>query len=387
MKLSQLTKIMGLCLPLCLSTVGFAKENIVVPEQKFLVGTWTNTEGENNVFPSEGVYTVKLNKDGSLLPISELKIPHPSWIVLSKDHKFAYVTNETEKGNVTALKVNQDGTLTTINSVKSLGDHPTHATISKDGRYLLAANYSVEPNHAGVAVFPILKDGAIGEAVQNIPFIEGSGGVAERQKSGHAHSATFTPDGKVAYVADLGADVIRAYDYVPNQKAPLKANPALDMKFSHGSGPRHLLFSHDGQFAYVTTEMNAQVTVLKKEAGQYKAIQSENLAARDHEDHKSAAGLIFSPDQKFLYVGNRKKVNEIVTYAVNDGKLTLVGRYSSGGVEPRAFAIDASGEYLIVSNVFTHTVSEFKRNKTTGALTPTRVALQIGQPTDIKFLP
>lgn len=382
MKLSKLTKIAGLSIPLLMSAGSFA----MVPEQKFLVGTWIGTEGTNNVFPSEGVYTVKLNKDGSLLPISELKVAHPSWIVLSKDREFAYVTNETEKGNVTALKVRPDGTLKILNSVKSLGDHPTHASLSLDGRYIFVANYSVEPNHAGVTVLPILQNGKLGEAVQNIPFIEGSGEVADRQKSGHAHSVVFSPNGKTAYVADLGADVIRAYNYVPHAKLPLQANPSLDMKFPKGSGPRHLVFSKDGQFAYVTTEMAAQVTVLQKKGDTYTAIQTENLAAQDHEDHKSAAGLIFSPDQKFLYVGNRKKINEVVTYAVKEGRLELVGRYASGGLEPRSFAIDASGEYLIVSNVHTHNVSEFKRNKTTGALTPTRVSLQIGQPTDIKFL-
>ena len=60
--------------------------------------------------------------------------------------------------------------------------------------------------------------------------------------------------------------------------------------------------------------------------------------------------------------------------------------YSSGGIEPRAFDIDATGQYLIVAKVFINTVSQFKRNKETGVLTPTHVALQIGLPTDIKFI-
>lgn len=395
MKLTQLTKIIGLSLPILLSShYTYAKEEkkTMTPEQIFLVGTWTGTPEDLHLppaFPSEGIYTVKLNKDGTLRPLHEIKIPHPSWITFSKDHQFAYVTNETEKGHVTALSVAKDGSLKQLNQVESLGDHPTHASVSLDGKYLFAANYSVKPENAGISVFPIKKDGSLEQATQNIVYKKGSGIVEGRQDSGHAHSVVFSPNGQTAYVADLGADLVRGYDYTPNEKEPLKENKQLEIDFPKGSGPRHLLFSKDGQFLYITSEMSAQVSVFQKQQGKYHKIQTENLAVKDHEDHKSAAGLVFSPDGQFLYVGNRKKINEIVAYKVNqtNGKLTLVGRYPSGGLEPRAFAIDHSGEYMIVSNVLTHTVSEFKRNKVTGALTPTRVALQIGLPTDIKFLP
>ncbi|OTG89038.1 lactonase family protein [Acinetobacter sp. ANC 3813] len=67
------------------------------------------------------------------------------------------------------------------------------------------------------------------------------------------------------------------------------------------------------------------------------------------------------------------------------GRLTLVGHYSSGGNEPCAFDIDAAGQYLIVADVFSNTVSQYKRNLETGTLTPAHVALQISLPTDINF--
>ncbi|MCF9033746.1 lactonase family protein [Acinetobacter nectaris] len=383
---------LGLCVPLLYSNISFAENNTMVPEQKFLVGTWSGMPENSKLssdFASQGIYTVKLNSDGTLLPLSELKMQDPSWITFSKNYKFAYVTNEKADGTVSAVAVESDGKLTEINHVKSLGDHPTHSTLSQDGKFLFVANYSVGPNKSGITVLPILANGALGEAVQNIKFIEGSNVVAGRQNSGHAHSVTFSPDGKVLYAADLGADIVRAYEYHANDKLPLHANPALDLVFAKGSGPRHMVFSENGKFAYVTSEMNAEVVVFEKVGKKMVQIQKELLAKRDHESQKSASGLIFSPDNKFLYVGNRKDVNEIVTYKVDEatGKLTLVGHYTSGGVEPRAFSMDKTGEYLLISNVHSHTVSEFKRNKETGALTPTRIALQIGQPTDIKFIP
>jgi 6-phosphogluconolactonase (cycloisomerase 2 family) len=53
-----------------------------------------------------------------------------------------------------------------------------------------------------VAVLPILPNGLF-EKVQNIVFEEGSGHVKGRQESGHAHSTTFSPDGKYLYASDL----------------------------------------------------------------------------------------------------------------------------------------------------------------------------------------
>lgn len=269
-----------------------------------------------------------------------------------------------------------------------MGQQPTHAEISQDNHFLFVANYSARSGHAGVAVFAILDNGSLGASVQNIPFLKGSKALPERQIDGHAYSITFDIEGKTVYLADLGSDLIQAYDYLPKAKHPLKRNKTLDLHFPAGSGPRHLRFSKNGDYAYASTEMGAQVVVFKRVDRKYTKIQQENLTTQTAADFKGGAGLLLSPDQRFLYVGNRRKSNEIVAYSVSQetGRLTLVGHYSSGGIEPRAFDIDATGQYLIVTNVFSNTVNQFKRNLETGALTPTHVALQIGLPTDIKFI-
>ncbi|MBF4190092.1 AAA family ATPase [Serratia ureilytica] len=76
-----------------------------------------------------------------------------------------------------------------ISGIDSQGQEPTHAAISPDGRYLLAANYSNAPGHASVIVAPILQNGELGEVLQRFPFTKGSEAVAERQAS--AHIPTF----------------------------------------------------------------------------------------------------------------------------------------------------------------------------------------------------
>ncbi|ESK35848.1 hypothetical protein P256_02583 [Acinetobacter nectaris CIP 110549] len=371
--------------------ISFASVDSITTPQKFLIGTWSGMPESTKLssdFASQGIYTVQLNSDGTLLPLSEVKMQDPSWITLSKDSKFAYITNETKDGTVTSVSIDTHGVLKKLNQVSSLGDHPTHSTLSDDGKFLFIANYSVGPNKSGISVLPILADGTLGEVIQNIKFLDGSHIIHGRQDSGHAHSVTFSPDHKNLYVADLGSDIVRAYDYHPNEKVPLHANVNLDLYFPMGSGPRHMIFSEDGKFAYVTSEMNAEVTVFEKVNNKFIQIQREKLAEKDQDSYKSGSGLIFSPDHHFLYVGNRKDINEIITYKVDamTGKLSYVTRHMSGGQEPRSFSLDQTGNYLLVANVNSNIISEFKRNQETGYLIPTRIALQVGQPTDIKFI-
>lgn len=396
---SNKLKVLSLMVGLGLTAHSYADiTTMIKPKsvQEFYVGSWTAgaPDGLGALkpdFPSEGIYKVRLNADGSLIPLSHIQANNPSWLVFSKNKQYVYVTNEDNadvEGKVSAFKIDENGDLKLLNAVDSLGQQPTHAALSPDNQFLFVANYSARPEHAGVAIFALQKDGSLGQMVQNIPFLKGSNALPDRQADGHAHSITFSPDGKTAYLADLGSDVIRAYTYDVKAKQPLKRAEKLDLHFPAGSGPRHLIFSQNGDYAYATTEMSAQVFTFKKVKGVYQQIQQENLTEQTDASFKGGAGLVLSPDQHFLYVGNRRKTNEIVVYSVNPetGKLTLVERTASGGIEPRAFEIDASGNYLIVANVFSNTVTEFKRNQQTGKLTPTHVALQIGLPTDIKFI-
>jgi 6-phosphogluconolactonase len=369
-----------------------------IPAQTMLIGTWTDDMLRDPGTPlagtshSKGIYRVRLNTDGSLRIIDAVVTPNPSWLVLGKDSRFVYATNEDNgdvQGHVTALSRQADGSLALLNTVDSHGQQPTHGVLSPDGRFYLASNYSSRPEHAGVAVFPVTTDGRLGEMAQILPFRQGSGVNLERQTEAHAHSSTFAPDGRTVYVADLGADVIRAYAYDPAASPPFAHVPAGDLVMPPGSGPRHMLFDPSGRRVYITTEMGGQVLTYDYDAGRFTLLQRLDLTDQSGPGTRGGAGLVLSPDHRFLYVSNRRDVNQIVAYSVDpaSGKLGLLGRYDAGGKEPRAMAIDASGNILLVTNVFSNSVVEFRRDTHTGALSRTGVVLQIGKPTDVKFVP
>jgi 6-phosphogluconolactonase len=56
------------------------------------------------------------------------------------------------------------------------------------------------------------------------------------------------------------------------------------------------------------------------------------------------------------------------------------------GNEPRGFAIDPSGKWVLVGNQIIGSISIFSRDKATGKLTDTGKTAQIDQPVDLLFV-
>lgn len=374
-----------------LSPTGSVMANVKQQHQIALIGTWTSIPdaplAQKPDYPSEGLYRLQVNSDGSLTPLNVIKMKSPSWIVKSQDGRFAYTTNEENAGAVTALAIDRVGEVRVLNMVDSHGAQPTHATISPDGIFLFIANYSVAKGGAGVSVFPIQSDGRLGGQVQHFAFEQGTGAVKGRQDGGHAHSTTFTPDGKFLYVADLGDDKLHAFRYHAGKSQPLEADQARDVSFIASSGPRHMVFTPDGEHAFVITEMGGTIVIFNINNDRLEKVASVQLNTEDNSaEYKSGGGIILSPDGKFIIASNRGLDNKLLVFKIEaNGMLSKQASYSAGGIEPRAFSFDNSGKYLYVTNVFTNNVILFRFDTKNGKLEALGNVTNIPNPTDIKF--
>lgn len=378
-------------LSLTLLSFGWGSTVNAAQQQIALVGTWTSIPDAPLVQKpekaSEGLYQLQVNADGTLTPVKVLQMKSPSWVVKSKDGRFAYTTNEENEGAVTALSI-QNGKVEVLNTVNSHGGHPTHASISLDGKFLFVSNYSAfDKGRGGVVVLPILPNGHLGEMVQNIVFAEGSGHVKGRQDSGHAHSTTFSPDGKYLYASDLGNDKVYAFRYNPSKPQPLEADKSRDVSFKHGSGPRHMVFSPNGKQAYITAEMRSEIVTFNVQDGHLKKVAELKLVHEDKTpEFKSASGIILSPNGKYVIAANRGADNKLLVFKIQqNGLLGQPQVYKANGIEPRAFAFDESGKYLYVTNVYSNNISLFRFDTKNGSLKPLGDAAKISTPTDIKF--
>lgn len=390
-KYRELIQKLTATLSLTLLSFGWGSTVNAAQQQIALVGTWTSIPDAPLVQKpekaSEGLYQLQVNADGTLTPVKVLQMKSPSWVVKSKDGRFAYTTNEENEGAVTALSV-QNGKVEVLNTVNSHGGHPTHASISLDGKFLFVSNYSAfDKGRGGVAVLPILPNGHLSEMVQNIVFAEGSGHVKGRQDSGHAHSTTFSPDGKYLYASDLGNDKVYAFRYNPSKSQPLEADKSRDVSFKHGSGPRHMVFSPNGKQAYITAEMRSEIVTFNVQEGHLKKVAELKLVHEDKTpEFKSASGIILSPNGKYVIAANRGADNKLLVFKIQqNGLLGQPQVYKANGIEPRAFSFDESGKYLYVTNVYSNNISLFRFDTKNGSLKPLGDAAKISTPTDIKF--
>ena len=362
-------------------------------EVELLVGSYTQGK-------SQGIYRLQFNSDSGRItpePLQVFKTANPSWLTLSKDQQRLFVVNENGKGQtdvvgrVSSLGIDpKTNELTLINQVKSLGEEPTHSSLSADERYLFVANYGVHEDPGGsLAVVPINAQGQL-QPVTQMSSHQASRVNPERQMSAHVHSVVSSPDGKFVFANDLGADKIFVYQYDPaaNAEHPLvAANPAA-VELPAGSGPRHLLFSKDGKHAYLTTEMSAQVFVFDYADGQLKQRQVVDLAHGQPQEKRAAGALHTSADGKFLYVSNRGKANELLVFAIDPatGELSEIQRRSVEGDHPREFTLSPNGKFLLVANQMSNAIVVIERDAKTGKLGKTVQTLPMDAPSDVKFI-
>ncbi|HEX2536341.1 MAG TPA: beta-propeller fold lactonase family protein, partial [Chitinophagaceae bacterium] len=106
-----------------------------------LIGTYTQNG-------SKGIYVYRFNAaTGTAEWVSNTdSLDNPSFLAVSPDRKYVYAVNETggdQPGGVTALSFDKgSGKLSVLNRQPSGGDHPCYVTITRDGKWVIAGNYT-----------------------------------------------------------------------------------------------------------------------------------------------------------------------------------------------------------------------------------------------------
>lgn len=354
------------------------------PELVF-VGTYTSKTA------SKGIYAFRFDERNgkfSALGVGAESVD-PSFVVVHPSGKFLYAVNEVgnfggaKSGAVSAYAIDRaTGKLTLLNQIASGGADPCSVTFDKTGKYLLVANYT----GGNVAVFAVGADGKLGER-SAFEQHEGHGVVPDRQDGPHAHWLVTSPDNRYALSADLGLDevIVDKFDAAGGTLAP---NDPPFAKVEAGAGPRHLVFSPNEKFVYVTNEIGSTVTVFAYDAaaGALEARQTISTLPRDYAGPNDTAEIAVHPSGKFLYVSNRGH-NSIAVFgiAAKSGELTTIGNFPTRGKMPRNFAIDPTGHYLLVANQESNDIVVFRIDGSSGELASTGERVEVPAPVDIAF--
>ena len=372
---------------------------------RLLVGTYT----ENTT--AQGVYLYSYDPetaDTKLLGVASSG--NPSFVVASPDGTRAYAVNEYNDGRqaVSAFRLASDS-IELINTIpipqnEVSGEDPcnillipagittgatatattTGTTEQKPYDVLITSNYT----GGSVTAFAADTNEGLIACTQwystGIEYTHALLGTSLGNDPAHMHCAALSPDGKYIFVTNLGNDCIHRFERRDGIHPLGNATTAWKHRGLRKYGPRHLIFSADGRFAYLICELTDHLVVFSYNDGELIPIQT--LKAYDGRGCGSA-DIHLSPDGRFLYTSHRLKEDGIAIFSVDpaSGKVTRTG-FQPTGTHPRNFAISPDGRYLLCACRDSNAIEIYSIDKNSGALSPSGKAIEVGAPVCVQFV-
>ncbi|KAF0699149.1 Aste57867_10270 [Aphanomyces stellatus] len=348
-----------------------------------LVGSQTTTDPTG--------LTVFQTKSGVVTPVDRVTNTstgnNPTYMALSHDKQFLYLTNEVKAGTLTAYRVfhhdhdddddHSQGELSLdrLGSASTNSTGPVHIILTNDNRFAIVASYDV----GSVTIVSLLEDGRVGEIVDQQFFQGAALVVPDRQEGPHGHCVALTTDNRFVYITDLGNDKIMQYTFndgklTPNKVAPFVGTPP-------GSLPRHLAIHPNGRHVFLTTELTN--TLVRYTIDQSKGTLRADATVKttDKTGDQYAAAVHVTSNGRFVLVSNRglnANENSIAVFDAKTLKKISVAPLRSGAY-PRDFTI-SEDNIVYVGNQLTNDLVSFRLLKN-GTLVPTAApAVAIARP-------
>ena len=245
-----------------------------------------------------------------------------SYIVIDTENHRLFATDE-DDGGVLAFTLDPATGQLTPNGSKQGSAHPVHLSLTSDGAYLLAANYT----EGSVNVFPISGSGQLQASIQTA------------NTGNNAHSMVIDSQNRVL-VANEGSNTISHFTFASGV-----LTPQVPATTAHTS-PRHILFGPEGR-AYVMSEDadNLHAYSLENNGSLSTYFSTPRLP---ESESGTGADVRVTPDGQFVYGTNREPSNTVVAVSSLDG--LVLEHESSRGTTPRSLAMDPHGDFLIVAN-------------------------------------
>mmetsp|Transcript_117974 Transcript_117974/g.334582 ORF Transcript_117974/g.334582 Transcript_117974/m.334582 type:complete len:394 (+) Transcript_117974:67-1248(+) len=298
------------------------------------------------------VWEFHLSSAGHLTPGRRFPVPGsglPAWLLAAapRGRRCLFATLN-DRNKVASFEITASGLLPR-GEVPSEGTAPIYATLANGGRTLLVANY-----FDAVLSLQVGEDCALsyvddGHHKRNLSGA-GSRCVASRQDAAHPHSFVAARGG-LAFVCDLGRDVIYTYSVGPGGE--LTERHRTQAKLC--DGPRHLVQHPTRPFVYVVNELASTVTAYAQDGFALKELMSHSTLPSDSGSHHShgfaqkAAEIAISPSGRMVYVSNRGVRNTICAFEVLDNGHLLQTQQHVVDDYPRGMTLAKGGSLLLVA--------------------------------------
>ncbi len=301
-------------------------------------------------------------------------------MAVSPDRRFLYAAVRSPPFRVHAYAIDPGSGALMPLSVAPLAASFPYLSLDRTGRYLLGASYH---SHL-ISVAAVGADGRVAaEPLQTIPV------------GRNAHAIRADGSNRYVYVPALGSDQIFQFHFDANSGS-LSPNTPAAAQMQAGTGPRHFVISADDRFLYLLSELLGTVTTfaldgntgLLTEIGTAPGLPpdtqlvpgaprvavgaADTAPPRNRERDVWAADIHLASGGKFLYTSERTG-STLAAFSVNaqTGKLAYLASTPTE-TQPRGFALDATGGYLVAVGERSDTISVHRIDRASGALSPPR---------------
>ena len=323
---------------------------MIMEKEKYIAYVGTYTHGS-----SIGIHLYDVDvEEGTLSERKVVPVNNSSYVVKSKNGKYLYsIADE----GVAVFAIKEDGDLEPINKVDIDGMRGCYLSVDDNGKYLFVGGY-----HDGkVTAVHTHRDGRLGKVFDGV-FHKGIGSVAERNFRPHVSCVLPTPEGKYVCAVDNGIDQVKLYR-INTTRNRLELVDILRCK--RESGPREIVFSKDGKYAYILFELINTVGVFRyKDNGktpEFELVQTiETLSDELDPQHDCAAAITISPDGKYLFTSTAGD-NSVAMFTINQEDGTLVKDFALpiSGEYPKDIALFPDGKHIAVVNHESNSITTF----------------------------
>lgn len=303
---------------------------------------------------SQQIYVWKLNEFKEQLELIQIicTLGNVQPLTIHPNQQFLYAGVRPNFGIIT-YRINQDGLLNEIKTTK-IPNRPTYLVVNTTGTSLYCASY----NDNAISVITIDKFGMISSLIQIINELLG------------CHSVNINKNKKILWVPCLQEHTIKLFNIHPITGILIAHNPEKIL-IKAGSGPRHMIFHESDNYSYVINELNGTINVIQYNLDTIVPIVIQTIKILpNHSNIKNfwSSDIHITPDNHWLYCSDRF-FHTISCFEVCAQSKTLKFMYFQHTEEqPRSFAIDNTGKFLIVAGQKSHHITLYRINIDNGQL-------------------
>lgn len=320
------------------------------------------------------VYDVDVKK-GRFIKRCEEQVDNASYVIASNDGKTLYsIADE----GVVSFRIHENGAITRLNTANIKGMRGCHLSTDAKDQYIFVSGY-----HDGKStVLRLNSDGSVGEIVTGV-FHKGLGSVAERNFRPHVSCSVRTPDEKFIMVADLGIDQVKIYRFDEKDEEMILVD-ALHCELE--SAPKSFLFSSDGRFFYLISELKNVIDVFTYETGERQPkinkIQTiSTTGPKPLTQLTAASSMRFSNDEKHMFCGNAGD-NTVTVYSRDPqtGLLEYLCCLPISGGYPKDLCVFPDDKHIASINHETGTITFFSVDYNKGLLVMNGKEIKVNEP-------